>query len=277
MNKTSIEWTDYTSNPIRARNLETGKPGHFCEVVSPGCAHCYSSDWNENRYGTGLAFRPANRDKVEVYLHESEFAEWLKPKYVGSRVFVCDMTDLFGEWVSDQWLYRIFEAMGAASLVTFQVLTKRPERAQKWIGGIHGKGWPLPNVWLGVSVENERWCWDRVSDLIATPATIRFVSYEPALGPVSFRGMLGRHYLTVDKSEPGYGGMKMSFEGIDWLICGGESGLKRRPFNPDWARSARDQCKAAGAAFFMKQQGGRFPGNKLEELPPDLRVREFPA
>ena len=289
MNKTQIEWTDFTSNPLRAINKATGKSGHFCEMVSQGCRHCYASSL-QMRYGTGLPFVPRNREKVELYLNERELAEWGKPKYRGKRVFAFDMTDLFGEWVSDEWLAACFQAMADAPGVTFQILTKRPERMRQFLDAKEGLGcvaeatgyrYPLPNVWLGVTVEDQRWCWPRVAALIDTPAAVRFVSAEPLLGPISFAGMLGRKYMRAGGPEPRYGGMGMSFEGLDWMIVGGESGPKHRRFDPDWARSIRDQCAEAGVAFFMKQLGSGGPPydrkcGKVENLPPDLRIREFP-
>lgn len=303
MNKTKIEWCDYSSNPIYA--TVDGKRGWFCEKVSPGCAHCYSSTMNEGRFGNGLAFLPANRERVEWHLNEKELAEWQKQKYAGQRIFAFDMTDLFGEWVSDAWLDRCFAAM-ALSPATFLILTKRPERMREYFADPEGRvddigemayaltdklpsgdpandedfcfipDLPLPNVWLGVSVENQRWAWPRISTLIDTPAAVRFVSAEPLLGPLSLKGMLGRKYMRVDESEPVFGGTHMAFEGIDWVIVGGESGPRHRPFSWDWARSLRDQCADAGCAFFMKQAGGFRPGNALDELPSDLRIRDFP-
>ena len=299
MNKTSIEWTDYTSNPLRARNIETGKAGHFCERVSPGCAHCYASEWNEKRYGTGVSFLPANRGRIETYLVEAELQEWQKPKYAGARVFVSDMTDLFGEWVPDEWLDRIFGAMALASAVTFQVLTKRPEQMRAYfadkdlwfkvkIAAANMKDddpgllpWPLPNIWLGVSVENQRWADERIPILLDTPAAVRFLSCEPLLGPVDLTGDFARYSEAglIARDETGYFEphvWALAKNAISWVIVGGESGPKHRPFDPDWARSTVAQCRKAGVACFVKQLGGARPGNRIFELPPDLRVREFP-
>lgn len=286
MNKTSISWTDYTSNPIRARNIETGKAGHFCERVSPGCAHCYASEWNQNRYGTGVSFLPQNRGLLEHYLKGEELREWSKPKYADAKVFVCDMTDLFGEWVPDKWLYRCFEGMGAAPLVTFQILTKRPERAHDWITArahdwitdIQGRGWPLANVWLGISAENQHWLDKRVPWLLDTPAAIRFVSYEPALGPLDLKPRPDLSLCVIcGEGAMGHHNHKWGYRtrGLDWVICGAESGVKRRPFNVAWARAVRDQCRAVGVAFFFKQAGGRFPGTLSGD--PELdSCKEFP-
>ena len=293
MNPTKIEWTDYSSNPIYA--TVDGKRGWFCEKVSPGCAHCYSSTMNEGRFGNGLEFLPSNRERVEFVLNDKELAEWQKPKYRGKRVFAFDMTDLFGEWVSDEWLDKCFTAMALASGVTFQILTKRPERMREYLTtGALCRRWvtvegqaqkflvesgrmpyeqavnvsvklPLPNVWLGVTVENQRWADERIPILLDTPAAVRFVSAEPLLGPVD-----------LNAPWPGTVHSRDFAAQLDWIIVGGESGPKHRPFNPDWARGVVSQCKDAGVACFVKQLGGLRPGNKLEDLPEDLRVREFP-
>lgn len=325
MNLTNVSWADLTSNPVRATNVETGKAGHFCERVSPGCAYCYASEWNEVRYGTGLSFLPANRNKVEFWLNEKELAEWQKPKYAGKKVFVCDMTDLFGEWVPDEWLDSIFAAMALAPEVTFQLLTKRIERARAYLTApdrfnrigyaaarfvatltrgeqqrikqgvvVHGIGlpesWPLLNCWLGVSAENQHWADERIPVLLETPAAVRFVSVEPMLGPIdltlpgcthpSWYGDVCEGCGAIGDFEPTdrYDRLVISktpLQRLDWVICGGESGPKRRPFALDWARSLRDQCKAAGVAFWMKQDGALRPG-AYDHLPADLKVQEFP-
>lgn len=311
MNKTSIAWCDYTSNPIRARNKETGKTGHYCTHVSEGCENCYAGVWNLERFGTGLDFIAQNRDKVEVFLNEDELREWSKPKYAGKRVFVADMTDWCHELVTDEMRYRMFVAMAEAKDVTFQLLTKRPERMREFCKRIayirteelqhltapNASYWPnevddgiftpkpLPNVWLGVTAENQRWADERIPILLDTPAAVRFVSVEPMLGPVDFERLTvgedgptgewptGQFYFR-DAFDDGSG---PPFTRIDWVIVGGESGANARPFDPQWARDVRDQCAAAGVACFVKQMGGkRFPDDRLESLPEDLRVREFP-
>lgn len=113
MNKTNIGWTDYTSNPIRAENIATGKRGHFCIRVSEGCRNCYASEWNEHRYGTGLAFEAPNERKVTTYLHEPELREIQRYKGPPARCFLGDMTDIFGDWVRDEWLLDAAKAFPA--------------------------------------------------------------------------------------------------------------------------------------------------------------------
>ena len=178
MNKTSIEWTDFSSNPLYVVDRETGKRGWFCEKVSPGCANCYASALNIRR-GTGHAYLPANRDKVEWRLNERELEAILRRRKP-ARIFMCDMTDLFHEDVPFGFIDQIWEAMRQAHQHTFQVLTKRPERMRLYL-----RDWaPLPNVWLAVSVENQRMADERIPVLLDTPAAVRFLSCEPLLGPL---------------------------------------------------------------------------------------------
>ena len=273
MQRTNISWADFSSNPLRATNRETGKAGHFCEKVSPGCAKCYASEWNEKRYGTGLAFLPANRERVDFWLNERELAEWQKPKYAGRKVFVADMTDLFAEWVPDEWLDRIFGAMEDSChprltpmtpmTPIFQVLTKRPERMRQYLSR-RWTGAYLPQfIWLGVSVENQRWADERIPLLLDTPAAGRFISAEPLLGPVDLGDYVDGLGWHLAKS-------------LDWVVCGGESGPRRRPMRLEWLESVVAQCQAAGVAVFCKQDGALRPGQQgrisdelwaLKELP----------
>lgn len=265
MSPTKIEWSEETWNPT------TG-----CDRVSPGCAHCYAltlagrlKAMGQERYqrdggrasgpGFGLALHP---DALQAPLH------WKRPR----RVFVDSMSDLFHEEVPDDFIYRVFTTMDYAPQHTFQILTKRPERMRDWVSGIQGKGWPLSNVWLGVTVENQHWADVRIPILLDTPAAVRFVSAEPLLGPVVFSDRA----IGLDWFQPSANTEAAGIRYLDWVIVGGESGPKHRPFDPDWARSIVAQCRDAGVAAFVKQLGGARPGNKLEDLPPDLRVREYP-
>lgn len=288
MNKTIIGWTDYTSNPIRARNIETGAEGHYCEKISAGCQNCYASEWNEHKYGTSLAFDVRNRPKVEMYLNERELAEWQKAKYAGKRVFVCDMTDMFGEWVPDDWLDRIFAVMGQARHVTFQILTKRPGRMREFIvrrcqenaegarfwslfeGVAYIPTWPLSSVWLGVSVEDQEQADKRIPILLDTPAAVHFVSYEPALEAVDFSRWLPDNIADAPEFD-------CPSTHLTWLIAGAESGPHRRPFEVEWAKAAYEQCKAADVAFWMKQSSA-YRSEQQGDIPDDLwAVKEWPA
>jgi protein gp37 len=282
---TAIEWTDATWTPIRARNRDSGKSGWFCVHKSEGCRYCYAAAMNR-RLGTGLDFKAQNRDRIEIFLDEKMLRaplDWKKPR----MIFVCSMSDLFADFVPDEFIDRIFAVMALCPQHTFQILTKRPERMRKYLtvdrdmviegqiveligkdrawnesplGGCHG--WPLPNVWLGASCEDQPTADERIPHLLATPAAIRFLSCEPMLGPIDLTGMCNGWYflnsLTGLKYHDAPEGVHSATEKcarIDWIICGGESGPGARPMHPDWARALRDQCAATGVPFFFKQWG----------------------
>ena len=208
---------------------------------------------------------------------------WKKPK----RIFVCAHGDLFHEKVPDAWIDRVFAVMAIAPQHTFQVLTKRPERMREYITHACGRvadavqplraddrpvaplphldggmrWWPLPNVWLGVSVEDQATAAARIPHLLATPAAVRFLSAEPLMGPINLRRLrvAPDHHTMVDALD-GYAivdtpGRERERAALHWVIVGGESGPGARPMHPDWARSLRDQCATAGVPFFFKQWG----------------------
>lgn len=327
---TSIEWTDFTINPLRARNKATGAVGHYCQKVSPGCQQCYASAWNERvrptngrLIGTGLSFDVRNADQVEHFLDESKLQEVLRRKKP-AKFFWCDMTDMFADWVPDEWLDRIFAVMALTPQHTHQVLTKRSARmcayfssgadlSQRWAEAWSGMGiepalddwakadrregvdedtvevslwertysslsectFPLPNLWLGVSCEDQERADERVPDLLQTPAAVRFISAEPLLGSVDFGSFITG---PSDRAE----GYPRSFE---WVIVGGESGPKARPCDVRWVRDVVRQCKAADVAVFVKQLGANpkceeviadRKGGDMSEWAEDLRVREWP-
>lgn len=263
---TKIEWTDETLNPIRARSIESGKVGWHCELVSPGCQRCYAQSMNR-RLGTKLDYTRRSRDEVELYLDEHMLSaplRWRKPR----RVFVCSMTDLFADFVTDEWIDQVFAVMALAPQHTFQVLTKRAKRMREYMeardwgdaaNAIHDQHIrrldgvmyfmgeivpPLPNVWLGISAEDQKRLDERAPQLIKTTAAARFLSIEPMLGPID-----ASIYLYSGWTEPPYDDV------INWVIVGGESGPGARPMHPVWARSIRDQCVEAGVPFFFKQWG----------------------
>ena len=236
-----------------------------------------------------LVTRP--RRFTDVLTHEDRLLEplrWRKP----CRVFVNSMSDLFHEDVPDEFIDRVFSVMALARRHAFLVLTKRPERMRQYMTGAtrfestreqtingaiwsalgtkigstikHGGdwrcAWPLPNVWLGVSVEDQATADARIPLLLQTPAAIRFVSYEPALGPVDFSWMLSRGWCPEhDFDGGGCSGPCAALEGrghrLHWVIVGGESGKGARPFNIEWARSVVCQGRAAGVPVFVKQIG----------------------
>ena len=273
-----IQWTGKTWNPIRARNLETGKVGWFCEHASDGCRFCYAETMNKWR-GNGLEFARQNRERVEIFLDDAKLVEplsWRKPQ----NVFPCSMTDIGAEFVTDAMLDAMVAVMARAAHLTFQPLTKRPERMHQYLmslperervwdcnSGLDFIELPLPNVHLGTSIEQSRHI-DRLDDLRATPAALRWISFEPLLED------LGAVDLT----------------GIGWVVIGGESGRRARPFYLRWAEALIEQCRDAGVPVFMKQIGDRpmgldgqafakraDKGGDPAEWPESLRIRQFPA
>ncbi len=309
MNRTSIEWTDMSVNPIRARKMDGSNrtPGHFCQKISPGCANCYSSRM-QVRFGMapfpGVTRSPADMGE-ELFLDEGVLRSILRRKKP-ARIFWCDMTDLFGDWVPDEWIDRCFAVMALTPHLTHQVLTKRPERMADYMRGrdwsnaanwahdtfiepleqaLHLEGEivpPLPNVWLGTSIENEATADERYGHLISTPAAVRFLSCEPLLGPIdlelsyscpSCEGVGGgRNFSSVSLDDGAWncdrcgGTGHAPFNFIHWVICGGESGPNARPMHPDWARSLRDQCQNAGVPYFFKQWGEWVPGQLVPHV-----------
>jgi len=245
MSKSGIEWTDETWNPV------TG-----CTKVSQGCKHCYAERVWQRLSAPRQPY--AGRKFTDVQCHYERLEHplhWKKPR----MVFVNSMSDLFHEDVPDYFISRVFLEMSRCPQHTFQILTKRHERMLAYMNGVlksakirvaNGyptKFWPLPNVWLGVSVEDQATADERIPLLLQTPAAVRFVSVEPMLGPID----LNKRVCLVDKRR-----FKLTIGNyLDWVICGGESGPKARPMHPDWARSLCDQCKAAGVPFFFKQWG----------------------
>ena len=237
-----IEWTEATWNPVRG-----------CTKISPGCKHCYAETFAQ-RF-RGVVGHPYEQG-FDLRLVPETLDEPLR-RSKPTTYFVNSMSDIFHEGVPDYYVQSIFSVMEGAQRHTFQVLTKRAERMAKWVqdfdhwlqyagGTTFAK--KLPNAWLGVSVEDRKYGLPRVEHLRQTPAAIRFLSIEPLLED------LGEVNLT----------------GIDWVIVGGESGPGARPMEADWARSLRNQCAAAGVAFFMKQM------DKKQPIPADLFIREFP-
>jgi protein gp37 len=248
--RTAIEWTEATWNPVAG-----------CSKVSPGCAHCYAEALSL-RFGRSRLPRTPRNAAENVVLHPGRLDQplrWRRPRLV----FVNSMSDLFHELVPLSFVQDVFATMLQAERHTFQVLTKRPERALDLAPELQ---WP-ENVWLGVSIENSRFTW-RADVLRKIPAAVRFISAEPLLGSLFESG---------NRKRP------LSLDEIHWLIAGGESGPHHRPMEPDWARELKHACDSAGVAFFFKQWGGRTPksgGRKLDgkthsELPDLSRQLEL--
>lgn len=247
-----IEWTEETWNPV------TG-----CTKVSEGCRFCYAESMHR---------RFSKRPFTEVLTHEDRLDHpfrWKKPR----RVFVNSMSDLFHPDVPDTFIDYVFAAMAMAPQHTFQILTKRPERMREYLRTIayddkdmtrwllaaadfapHGAtittDWPMPNIWLGVSVEDQKTADQRLPLLLDTPAAVRFVSAEPLLGPVDLCMVAPRddwHINALDTPDPTLR--------LNWVIVGGESGPSARPCNVAWIRSLVNQCAEAKTPCFVKQMG----------------------
>lgn len=289
--KTGIQWTDASCTPIRARRIETGKIGWHCEHVSTGCEFCYAEDLN-NRFGNMLPFKPGHRKDVELFLDETILTaplRWKRPR----MVFMCSMTDMFADFVKDDWLNQICAMMALAKQHTFQVLTKRPERMQAFmanplrrnevelaaeklrpgIGAMapkHTLAWPLPNLWLGTSTERQEEADERIPHLLRTPAAVRFVSAEPLLGPIDLRdfmwpvhGAWPAKYRSLEEAQRAGEIITYSRQALvhadrvflDWVIVGGESGRHARACDLGWIYDIVTQCRIAKTRVFVKQLG----------------------
>lgn len=301
MAKTTIEWCEHTANPIKARDMRTGATGHYCEMISPGCTHCYASRYQLRRHMP--TFDKASRDKVEVYIDRKVLQTVLRQR-TATSIFWCDMTDVFGAWVTDKWLDEIFAVVALTPQHRHLFLTKRIDRAFKYFTGHAADGkhiaeaaakmelpkgtkrppyvWPLPQLKLGVSMENQEYADKRLPTLLVTPAGGRFVSIEPQIGPVTLKWAAcscASKEAAFEKTGRGHqpecamsmrrgAGRKM----LDQVIVGGESGPGSRPFNLQWPRSLARQCEELELPLFVKQLGS-FPTmtpigtNKFEESP----------
>ena len=298
MSTSSIEWTDKTWNPTVG-----------CSKVSAGCKNCYAETMHARLTGMRVPKYAEPFTVVKPWpAHLAEPLRWKKP----ARIFVNSMSDLFHGDVDDEYIAAVFGVMAACPQHTFQVLTKRAERLPRWFGWAVARGnqqslmhecvktymgydnrqrpavnerrWPLPNVWIGVSVENQEQADARIPHLLNVPAAVRFLSCEPLLGPVTLHpGILG----CVGHLAETFGNPL-----IHWVIVGGESGHGARIFDCAHARKIVEQCQVAGVAVFVKQLGacaidqdndGIAPlvlrnrkGGDPAEWPTDLRVREYP-
>ena len=219
-NKSGIEWTDATWNPI------TG-----CIKVSPGCKNCYAESMSKRLHSMGVkrytnAFKPTLHPEAL-----KEPAKWKKPR----KIFVCSMSDLFQDDVPDEFIEKIMGIIGYESQHEYQILTKRPGRMRQFFAKRSYSTDEFENMLIGTSVENQIYI-ERVDNLLRIEAARKFLSIEPLLGPVT----LGDRVYA-----------------LDWVIVGGESGPNARPMNPDWVRNLRDECTEIGLPFFFKQWGGR--------------------
>jgi protein gp37 len=306
--KTGIAWTDATWNPT------TG-----CSKVSAGCKNCYAErEWARLSANPGSVY--FERAFTDVMVHPERLdqpLQWKKPR----RVFVNSMSDIWHNDVPLEFIADVYLRMRLAHQHTFQLLTKRPDRRSywwseldKWVerkihvyfdGGEYAYEWPLPNVWEGVSIEDQATADERIPLLLQTPAAVRFLSVEPLLGPVNLTelGHDGDGVIDCLRGEDWiqdwYGDEQTRLirrvvnrrERIDWVIVGGESGPGARPCNIEWVRDIVRQCKAASVPPFVKQLGANWTNNFVgvhtptrdrkgadpAEWPEDVRVQEFPA
>jgi protein gp37 len=263
---TKIEWATHTFNPW------TG-----CTKVSPACKNCYAEAWAKR---SGLV---KWGDTVER--RRTSDANWREPVKWNSRareagerprVFCASLADVFENRPElTPWRADLLKLIYDTPHLDWLLLTKRPENWRDAIDEAceyaHGDTWESmwtqgeapENVWIGATVENQEQADKRIPELLKIPARVRFLSCEPLLGPIQLGvSFVGGSFALYDYGEPG--------SKFHWVIAGGESGPRARPLHPDWARSLRDQCKAAGVPFFMKQMTKKTP------IPEDLFVREFP-
>lgn len=297
---TKIEWAEATWSPV------TG-----CTRVSEGCRHCYIERTPPFRMGHRRFDSPDIGATTGVKLHSERLhipLKWRKSK----RIFVCSLADLFQDEVPDRFIVEVFAVMALAPRHTFQVLTKRHARLRSLLGSsafpklvenaVYRRNtyaphlvWPLPNVWAGVSVEDQKWADIRIPVLLETPAAVRWISAEPLLGPIDLHAKDSRtlrpQWLPVTAygvNAPDHKAGDGSFVGdlyadmygpnLDWVVVGGESGPGARPMHPAWAQSLRDQCVAAGVPFLFKQHGAWAPspnGNEVSVV--DTEGHEWPA
>lgn len=244
---TAIQWTDVTDNIIRVAG-----GGWWCRKISPGCAHCYAEQRNQNTFfnGNQLAY---TGQPPQLELQRRLIAGWTR-QTTTQRHFVSSMTDVFGEWVPQKWCFEFLDGMAAAPLQTFQVLTKRADvmrqRVTAWLFA-RGLAQVPAHIWLGISVENQATADQRIPELLGIPAAVRFLSCEPLLGPIDLNDCgCGGAFRIPDTGLTGACG-----QGIDWVIIGGESGPNARSCNLDWIGSLVAQCQAADVATFVKQLG----------------------
>lgn len=301
---TNIEWT----HPPGFEG-ETWNPTLGCDKISAGCKNCYAIDsaWRWGHHTNekiksayeGLVVKQENGDlnwtgrinmldeRLQIPLKRRKPTCW----------FVNSMSDLFHEDIPDEFIWKIFGVMARTPQHIYQILTKREERMQKFMSqrdfhqrlheevkaqmgydhpdrpAINERDVPLKNVWMGVSVEDQDSLGKRAWFLLLTPAAVRFISYEPALGPIELDlAYPNPKYIMADAAYSPLHGFthprtKEKLK-IDWVIAGGESGHGARPAHPDWYRTVRDQCVAAGVPFFFKQWGSNVPGEIVHKDEP---------
>ena len=294
-----IQWTHHTFNPWRG-----------CTKVSPGCEHCYAETMSKRNPSVLGEWGPNGKRVIAAESYWRQPLAWDRAAakaWERHRVFCASLADVFEDRKElHRPRLRLFRLIEATPNLDWLLLTKRPENVMpalkqaamlddsEFVTAWYFRSRVPHNVWLGVSVEDQQRADERIPLLLQTPAAVRFLSCEPLLGPISLRNVPGLNKLPAVHAAEGRG-----HAGIDWVIVGGESGPGSRPFQVEWARSLRDQCKAAGVPFFLKQLGSNpvephyqdtrpttmihLPmslrdkkGGDMAEWPADLRIREFP-
>ena len=243
-----IEWCDHTFNPWVG-----------CAKVSPACDHCYAEGWAK-RTGQPQLWTGERRRTTSAYWRQPlKWNREAEKSGVRRRVFCASLADVFDNQADFVWRRDLWHLIEDTPHLDWLLLTKRPQNIPKMLPERYGDltPWPFPNVWLGTTVENQEEAARRISQLLAVPAVVHFLSCEPLLGPLDVRRWL--------KPPP------VVSERRGWVICGGESGGGAREMDPQWARQLRDDCLESGVAFFMKQMTRKAP------IPADLMVRQFPC
>lgn len=241
--RSAIEWTDATWNPVRG-----------CTKISPGCSRCYAEKFAERFRGVAGHPFELGFDLRLVPEKLTEPLRWSKPR----MIFVNSMSDLFHESVPVHFIESVVAVMASSRWHTYQILTKRPERMVSLLAGDLRAAGSLPNVWWGVSVENRRHGLPRIENLRSASVLHRFLSIEPLLEDLG----------DIDLCQ------------VEWVIVGGESGPGARPLRPEWVRHLRDQCAAAEIPFFFKQWGGvrkKLAGRQLDGRTHDEIPERFVA
>ncbi len=258
----SIEWTDHTFNPWWG-----------CMKVSEGCKNCYAETLDNRWHHDNAHWGPGSSRKPMSEKYWQQPFEWdaaAQAAGVKAKVFCASMADVFEDNEEVEfWRARLFTTIDCTPNLVWQLLTKRPENILPLSSVWNRLGWP-DNVWIGTTVENQESADNRIPVLLEVPAKVRFLSCEPLLERIDLNSI----WVECPKCE---GSMSVPVEGggapcprciypyqgvisgVDWVICGGESGHKARPMHPDWARSLRDECAAAGVPFFFKQWGEYLP------------------